>query len=97
MAAAACLEVAAARLRAEAQRIDGAVDAYLTPAFERLPDTWRGPAADRLAQQLLGHRTVLRSVADDLARKSVELEVRAAQLRATGVPATGDEAIAVAL
>ncbi len=86
MTSAASLDAAAARLRIEAQRIEQVVAGYLTPVLEQLPGVWRGPAADRLEQQLLGHRTVLRSVTRELHRRSIELDSRAAQLRAMGAP-----------
>lgn len=90
MTSAASLNAAAARLRNEAQRIEQVVAAYLTPVLQLLPGVWQGPAADRLEQQLLGHRTELRSVARELHRRSIEFDARAAQLRAMGGPSLAE-------
>ena len=82
MATAAALELAAARLRAEATRLDQAIAGYVEPAMRLLPHVWVGPAADQLERELIDHRQVLRTVAGQLGARASSLEWQAAELRA---------------
>jgi len=82
MATAAALEMAAARLRAEATRLNQAIAGYVEPAMRLLPLVWVGPAADQLERELIDHRQMLRAVAGQLGARASSLEWQAAEIRA---------------
>ncbi|MDF1596707.1 MAG: hypothetical protein P1T08_11560 [Acidimicrobiia bacterium] len=97
MAGADSLELAAARLRVESNRLEDAIASYLEPSLLQLPEVWIGPAADQLERDLLSHRLVLRGVARGLRAGASRLEWEAAGIRAAAAAGAGLEGVAGAL
>jgi len=74
------MEAAALRLSALAAVVGTALDPVV--AHHR-PDVWQGGRAVRFGQELVDHRLLLRTAADELAAEARLLHARAALLRTT--------------
>jgi len=72
------LEAAAAVLAEQAGIVPGLLDGALARCGV---DVWQGPAQERLADDLLHLRSVLRGAADDLAAVAARLRAEAAEQR----------------